>query len=112
MTNSAVNLDPRVGADEASQKAHQLLYNTLVRIDDNLQVVPDLAESLEQPDELTYVARLRHGVQFHNGRELTAEDVAYTFRSFLDPDVPRPLRRLHQRRSASTSSIPTRWRST
>ncbi len=35
MANPVINLDPRVGADEASQKAHQLLYNTLVRIDDN-----------------------------------------------------------------------------
>jgi peptide/nickel transport system substrate-binding protein len=84
MANAAINLDPRVGSDEASQKAHQLLYNTLVRIDDKLQVVPDLAE-LEQPDPVTYIARLRHGVLFHNGRELTSEDVVYTFRSFLDP---------------------------
>ena len=48
--------------------------------------MPDLAESMEiSPTELTYVVRLRHGVQFHNGRELTSEDVAYTFSSFLDP---------------------------
>jgi peptide/nickel transport system substrate-binding protein len=85
MTNSAVNLDPRVGADEASQKAHQLLYNTLVRLDDNLLVVPELAESLNRPDEVTYVAKLRHGVRFHDGSAFTATDVAYTFRSFLDP---------------------------
>jgi peptide/nickel transport system substrate-binding protein len=85
MANAPLNLDPRVGADEASQKAHQLLFNTLVRIDDDLRIVPDLAESIEQPDPTTYVARLRHGVLFHNGRELTAEDVVYTFRSFLDP---------------------------
>jgi peptide/nickel transport system substrate-binding protein len=85
MTNSAAVLDPRVGADEASQKAHQLLFNTLVRIDRDLRIVPELAESLEQPDPLTYVARLRRGILFHNGRELTSEDVVYTFRSFLDP---------------------------
>ena len=84
-TNSPVNLDPRVGVDDASQKAHQLLYNSLVHIDDQLRVVPELAASLEHPDELTYVARLRKGVLFHNGRELTAEDVAYTFRSLIDP---------------------------
>jgi len=84
MANAATNLDPRVGSDEASQKAHQLLYSTLVRIDEKLRVVSDLAE-LEQPDPVTYVARLRHGVLFHNGRELTSEDVVYTFRSFLDP---------------------------
>jgi peptide/nickel transport system substrate-binding protein len=84
-TNSATNLDPRVGTDEASQKIHQLIFNTLVHIDSQLRVVPELAESIEHPDPLTYVARLRHGVLFHNGRELTSDDVVYTFRSFLDP---------------------------
>jgi peptide/nickel transport system substrate-binding protein len=84
-TNSATNLDPRVGTDEASQKIHQLIFNTLLHIDNNLRVVPELAESIEQPDSTTYIARLRHGVLFHNGRELTSDDVVYTFRSFLDP---------------------------
>lgn len=84
LTNSPVNLDPRVGTDEASQKAHQLLYSSLVKIDDDLRTVPDLAD-IDQPDDVTYVARLRRGVLFHNGRELTSEDVVYTFRSFLDP---------------------------
>jgi peptide/nickel transport system substrate-binding protein len=86
MTNSPLDMDPRVAADEASQKVHQLLYSTLVRIDENLRIVPDLAESFEQVDPLTYVATLRHGVRFHNGRELTAADVVYTFRSLIDPN--------------------------
>ncbi len=85
LANSPINLDPRVGSDEASQKAHQLLYSSLVRIDNDLRIVPELAESLEQPDPVTYVARLRKGVLFHNGRELTSDDVVFTFRSFLDP---------------------------
>lgn len=85
MTNSALNLDPRVGADEASQKAHQLLFDSLVWMDSELRIIPELAETLEQPDPVTYVARLRAGVKFHNGGELTADDVVYTFRSFLDP---------------------------
>jgi peptide/nickel transport system substrate-binding protein len=86
MADPVINLDPRVGSDAASQKLHQLLFSTLVRIDDQLRVVPDLAESLDQPDAVTYVAHLRHGVMFHNGRELTSEDVVYTFASFLDPN--------------------------
>ena len=85
-TNSATNLDPRVGTDEASQKIHQLIFNALVHIDRDLRIVPELAESIEHPDSLTYVARLRRGVLFHNGRELTSADVVYTFRSFLDPN--------------------------
>ena len=78
------NLDPRVGSDEASQRVHQLLYTSLVRLDDQLQVVPEVAERLEARDATTYVAHLRDGVRFHDGSALDAEDVAYTFRSFLD----------------------------
>lgn len=86
IADSPAILDPRIGADAASQKAHQLLFSSLVRIDDDLRVVPDLAESLEErPDGLSYLVRLHRGVRFHDDRELTAADVAYTFRSFLDP---------------------------
>ena len=47
----------------------------------------DLAESWSQPDELTYVFKLRKGVRFHpkppvNGRELTADDVVYSMERF------------------------------
>lgn len=90
MANSPANFDPRVGSDEASQKIHQLLYNHLVRIDDNLQVVPELAETLTNPEPTRYVATLKRGVKFHDGRELTARDVAFTFNSFLDPNFTSP----------------------
>ena len=86
MANSPTNFDPAVGLDEASQKMHQLLFSSLMRIDESLRVVPDLAVRLDWPDPLTYVAELPVGVRFHDGRVLSAADVAYTFRRFLDPD--------------------------
>src|SRR5437867_11452463 len=51
-------------------------------------VEPDLAERWEEPDETTYVFHLRKGVRWHakppvNGRELTADDVKFTFTRFL-----------------------------
>lgn len=85
MANSPTNFDPAVGLDEASQKIHQLLFSSLVRIDESLRVVPDLAIRFDWPDPLTYVAELPTGVRFHDGSALTAADVAYTFRRFLDP---------------------------
>jgi peptide/nickel transport system substrate-binding protein len=85
IANSPTILDPRIGTDEYSQKAHQLIFNTLMKIDDKLRVVPDLAESLDDSDPLNYIVRLRQGIRFHNGRELTSDDVVYTFGSFLDP---------------------------
>lgn len=39
------------------------------------EIVPSLAKSWEQPDPLTYIFQIRKGVKFHNGRELTAEDI-------------------------------------
>lgn len=85
MANSPTNFDPAVGLDEASQKVHQLLFSSLLKIDDDLRVVPDLALSIAQPDPSTYVVELPTGVKFHDGRTLTARDVAFTFRRFLDP---------------------------
>src|SRR6059036_4035990 len=53
-----------------------------------LPIEPDLAESWSQPNDRTYVFKLRNGVRWHNkppvnGRELTAEDVKYTYERFL-----------------------------
>jgi peptide/nickel transport system substrate-binding protein len=90
LANAPTNLDPRVGSDEASQRVHQLLYNCLFRVGDDLRVVPELAASLERPDPRTYVVRLRPDVRFHDGHSLTAADVVYTFRSFLDPAFVSP----------------------
>jgi peptide/nickel transport system substrate-binding protein len=49
---------------------------------------PDLAESWTQPSDTTYVFKLRKGVRWHpkppvNGRELTADDIKYTYERFL-----------------------------
>jgi peptide/nickel transport system substrate-binding protein len=50
------------------------------------EIVPVLAEAMpETPDRLTYVFRLRRGVRFHDGDEVTAEHVKYTFERLLDP---------------------------
>src|SRR5438093_11614368 len=51
-------------------------------------VEPDLAESWTQPDDKTYVFKLKKGVRWHpkppvNGRELTADDIKYTYNRFL-----------------------------
>ncbi len=76
-----VSLDPRVATDALSLHVIGLLFNSLVRVDEHFRIVPDLAARWEQPDERTYVFHLRRGVRFHHGRELTAEDVRYTFES-------------------------------
>jgi len=90
LTSGPNNLDPRMGTDDSSQKIHQLIFDNFMELDDHLRVVPKLAESLEHPDALTYVATLRPGVRFHDGHPLTAEDVVFTFGQFLDPSFVSP----------------------
>jgi peptide/nickel transport system substrate-binding protein len=90
LTSSPVNLDPGVGLDEASQKLHALLFSSLLRIDESLRVVPDLATSFETGDWRTFTAVIPAGVTFHDGREMTAEDVAFTFGRFIDPAFASP----------------------
>jgi peptide/nickel transport system substrate-binding protein len=79
------NFDPRVGVDEVSQKVYQLVFDNLLNLDDQLRVAPGLATHWEQPDDKTFIVHLRSGVKFHDGRDLTAKDVAYTFNSLIDP---------------------------
>jgi peptide/nickel transport system substrate-binding protein len=86
----AVGLDPHVVTAFSSMRRIDLLYNRLVRLDDNFVVVPDLAESWDIPDNLTYIFHLRKGVKFHNGREMTADDVQYSLNRVLDPKTASP----------------------
>ena len=81
------SLDPRIATDAQSQYIQGLLFNSLVRRNGRMEVVPDLATRWEIPDPRTYVFHLRPGVRFHDGRPLTAADVRYTFESLLSGKV-------------------------
>ncbi len=86
------NLDPRYGTDENSARAHQLLYNDLLRWDEQNRLAPGLAASWDTADNQTYRITLREGVRFHDGHELTSADVVHTFTSMLDPAFASPWR--------------------
>ena len=60
---------------------------SLMRIDSDFEIKPGLAEAVDQPDDRTLVYTIRSSVRFHDGSELTAEDVAFSLNRHLDPDV-------------------------
>lgn len=55
-----------------------------------LGVEPLLAEDLVQVDDTTYDLKIRQGIKFHNGDELTSEDVVFTFKRLWDPATKSP----------------------
>jgi peptide/nickel transport system substrate-binding protein len=81
--SSPLNLDPRIGTDAQSERIGELIFEGLVRRDENFELKPRLAESWEIPDPLTYIFHLRHDVRFHDGRAMTSADVKWTLDSLL-----------------------------
>jgi peptide/nickel transport system substrate-binding protein len=88
--SSPANLDPRVGTDAQSERIDALLFDGLVDHDATFQFTPALAVSWEQTNPLTLIFHLRDGVQFHDGRPLTANDVVWTMDSILKGVVISP----------------------
>ena len=81
--SAPTNLDPRIGADAYSEHVDGLIFSSLVARDAKMKVIPDLAQSWDMPDPLTYIFHLRRGVKFHDGRPLTSADVKFTLDSIL-----------------------------
>ncbi|NLA91738.1 MAG: glutathione ABC transporter substrate-binding protein, partial [Synergistaceae bacterium] len=84
------SLDPQKVSDVYSANVIRQVYSNLVQVDENMEIVPDLAESWENPDDVTWVFHLRKGVKFHNGEPFTAAAVKYTFDRLLDPKTASP----------------------
>ena len=75
----ADSLDPQRVNNNPSAVVMAQIYDTLVEMDGDGNIVPHLATSWEQIDELTWEFTLRDDVYFHNGEHMTAHDVAFTF---------------------------------
>ena len=80
IANSA-SLEPLREQSNVGQRAFSFIYETLIMSNllGNLEPVPGLAESWKRLDERTVEFSLRKGVRFHNGDEMTADDVVFTF---------------------------------
>ncbi|QSQ07741.1 Heme-binding protein A [Koleobacter methoxysyntrophicus] len=96
MSNPPV-LDPNMATDTSSARIMYQIFETLVEIDPEGEIVPCLAESWEVKDDgKRYIFNLRKGVRFHatteggqptanGGREVTADDWVWTFNRVLNP---------------------------
>ncbi len=89
-----LQLDPRQATDANAVRIGNLIYDSLLRADENFQLRPELARSWRQLDARSYQLELRTDARFHNGRPLTAADVKFTYESILDPANRSPKRGL------------------
>jgi peptide/nickel transport system substrate-binding protein len=65
------------------------LYDNLLDYDENMEIIPVLAESYEiSKDNLRITVQLRDSLRWHDGVPITAEDVKFTVDKILDPAVP------------------------
>ena len=84
--NDPTTLDPARLRDIYSLAVGQQLFDGLVQFDQTLSITPALAQFwVASRDGLTWTFTLRKGVKFHHGREVTSDDVVYSFTRLVDP---------------------------
>lgn len=83
-----VSLDPHLSSAYSSFAVLANVVEGLTTFDDEIKLAPALAESWEQSEDgLTWTFKLRQGVQFSNGREVTSEDVLFSFERIINPEL-------------------------
>ncbi|HMZ45823.1 MAG TPA: ABC transporter substrate-binding protein [Chitinophagaceae bacterium] len=92
-TAGIATLDPAFAKNQSIMWAVHQLYNTLVEVDSNLQIVPSLAKSWSiSEDKRTYTFYLRNNIFFHDnqafkngkGRKMNANDIVYSFQRIIN----------------------------
>ncbi|GHV34779.1 diguanylate phosphodiesterase [Synergistales bacterium] len=76
--NDLTTMDISIGMQERACALTNNMFDSLFTFDKDMNVIPDLAESYKWLDDRTLEVKIRKGVKFHNGSEMTAEDVVFT----------------------------------
>ncbi|MCL5410414.1 MAG: ABC transporter substrate-binding protein [Patescibacteria group bacterium] len=85
-------LNPLLASTDAEKSSSKLVFSGLVKYDKNNNVTSDIAEKWEiSPDNLRYTFYLKDNVVFHDGKRLTADDVAFTVDKIKNPAFKSPL---------------------
>ena len=83
-----MTLDPAISNEMISHTYVMQMFSGLVRLNNELEVVPDIAERWKKSqDGKTYTFYLRQGVKFHDGREVKAADFKYSWERACDTET-------------------------
>ncbi len=104
LSADVTSLDPHYLAAQPNINISWHVFDALTRVDERAQLIPGIATSWRAVDATTWEFKLRKGVRFHDGAELTADDVAYSlerplnivgspggFASYVRPIVAREI---------------------
>lgn len=83
------SLDPNMYNEIPALTVTEQIFNTLLRVDENGNIVPELAESYEYVTPTELVIKLKQGVKFHNGDVLTSKDVVFSINRMLNKPASR-----------------------
>lgn len=84
VASDPANLDPNDSDAQQHYQVTRQIYETLFIYDENYELKPWLCESYEYEDDETIILNIRKGVKFHNGDELKASDVLFTFKRIIE----------------------------
>jgi oligopeptide transport system substrate-binding protein len=88
LANDPSTLDPAKQVDQYTVAVAKQIFDGLIEFDSHLNVMPGLAQSWSASrNGLEWSFNLHQGVEFHSGREMTADDVVYSLSRLLDPTV-------------------------
>ncbi len=96
-TSDPQTLNPLNMSDMISFRFSNLLYNSLIGINMDMIPEPELLESLEpevSQDKRVYTFKLRKGIRWQDGSEITAEDIKFTFDVISNPKTDTNIKRL------------------
>ena len=84
------SLDQHTSSTISTRNVAMNMFEALMTRDENMSPIPELAQSVtEAPDGMSYTFKLRQGVKFHNGKELTTDDVMASFDRYKKVGIDR-----------------------
>lgn len=89
LSGDMITFDPLTSSSFGDREVYYNIYDSLVAMDPNLQIIPALAEKWEAPDPTTYIFHLRQGVKFHDGTDFNADAVKFNINRYLTDKTSR-----------------------
>ena len=109
LANDPINFNPIISEDAYSHAIQARVFENLIERDPKtLQFKGMIAEKwVIAADKLTYTFKLRKNILFHDGKQLTAEDVLYSYKMLMDPKIPNAHKKVYYKDVLSISAPDT-----